>query len=137
MRILFFIVLAVLFLGVLFFLFRLPSTLEEEVQKAQSEKQQTSPTQAQTSEQAVSLVIKGGEVISGNEVINLTEGDTVILTVTSDVDDELHVHGYDDLIPVKKDIQVQHTLKADITGRFPIELHNTEKEIAVLEVQPK
>jgi FtsP/CotA-like multicopper oxidase with cupredoxin domain len=127
MRILFFIVLAVLFLGVLFFLFRLPSTLEEEVQKAQSE----------TSEQAVSLVIKGGEVISGNEVINLTEGDTVILTVTSDVDDELHVHGYDDLIPVKKDIQVQHTLKADITGRFPIELHNTEKEIAVLEVQPK
>lgn len=126
---------SILILGGLFFFLR-PKTAKQPVVKNTESVTVFSSTPS-TSDKLISLVVKNNSLASGESIIKLTEGDNLILTVTSDADDELHIHGYDKEIKLQKDAPIQIMLKANITGRFPIELHNTETEIAVLEVQPK
>jgi hypothetical protein len=56
--------------------------------------------------------------------------------VTSDVADEIHVHGYD----VHKDVEAGGSVTFDfpgkIDGRFVVELENAGEQIAQLEVTP-
>jgi heme/copper-type cytochrome/quinol oxidase subunit 2 len=55
--------------------------------------------------------------------------------VTSDVDDVLHVHGFD----VEEPLEAGHTttveLTADQPGVFEVETHETELELLQLEVR--
>lgn len=94
------------------------------------------PSKSGSSDKLITLVIKNNNLFSGENVITLSEGDNLILTVTSDTDDALHIHGYDKEVELQKGVPIQVMLKANLTGRFPIELHTAETEIAVLEVQP-
>ena len=86
---------------------------------------------------AFSLVVKNCEVVSGDTVISLYEGQTLVLTVTTDTDDELHIHGYDKTAVLQKDTPATVSFTTDLTGRYPIELHGSGLEIDVLEIQPK
>lgn len=135
MRIILFISIGIIALGILFFLFRPQPKLQPVANN--NESVTTIPSKPGSSDNLASLVIKNNQLFSGDSVIKLTEGDSLILTVTSDADDELHIHGYDKEVPLQKDTPTQVMLTANLTGRFPIELHNTETEIAVLEVQTK
>ncbi|MFI6262575.1 hypothetical protein [Micromonospora sp. NPDC051006] len=58
--------------------------------------------------------------------ITVAKGDLVRITVTSDVPDELHVHGYDlgARLPAGKAGSVE--FRADRTGLFEVETHETE-----------
>jgi hypothetical protein len=78
-------------------------------------------------------LLEGGDVTK----LRFTEGETVRFRVTSDVDEEVHVHGYD----IAKDIPAGETVtmsfKADITGIFEIEYEHAGEQIGQLRVDPK
>jgi heme/copper-type cytochrome/quinol oxidase subunit 2 len=75
---------------------------------------------------------------SSGEVTDLEfkEGDTVRFRVTSDVADEVHVHGYDLMKDVEPGQTVTFSFPASITGIFEVELEDAGKQIAQLRVDP-
>jgi hypothetical protein len=68
--------------------------------------------------------------------LRFTEGETIRFRVRSDVDEEIHVHGYDvtKAIPAGRTTNV--TFPAEITGIFEIEFHGSGEHIAQLRVDP-
>jgi copper(I)-binding protein len=82
------------------------------------------------------ITVTGGKPQGGIAKIKVSKGDTIRLAVTSDVADEIHIHGYD----LKKDVPaggtVRFTWKATIDGNFEIELENRKEQIASLTVEP-
>lgn len=83
----------------------------------------------------VNLEIHSGEMKPAE--ISAQQGDRVTLKVSSDQAVEFHVHGYDLEKEVKPGNPVNLSFKADLTGRFPVEDHNTEKELGTLTVRPR
>lgn len=73
----------------------------------------------------VTVEIADGKVNPPPSGVNVTKGTTVALTVTSDVPDELHVHGYDlegALVPGEPR---RLEFIADQTGSFDVETHES------------
>ncbi len=60
---------------------------------------------------------------------------TVQLVVTSDIADEVHLHGYDKHVDVTAGGTATLTFKASIPGVFEVELENTTLTITHLQVQ--
>jgi hypothetical protein len=71
------------------------------------------------------------------EEISVNQGDTVTLRVSTDEPTELHVHGYDVEQEVEPGREAEIDFEADLTGRFEIEDHESEKELGVLQVRPR
>ena len=78
------------------------------------------------------VLLKAGQ----EKALNYEEGETVRFRVTSDVDEEIHVHGYDITKAVPAGETVPVSFKADITGIFEIEFHNSGALLAQLKVVP-
>ncbi|HMT04103.1 MAG TPA: hypothetical protein PKD76_01005 [Solirubrobacterales bacterium] len=82
------------------------------------------------------VVVKNGEPRDGVVDLNFDQGETIRFTVKSDVEDEVHVHGYD----VSKEVLAGGTAKfsfpAEITGVFEVELEHSAVPIANLQVNP-
>jgi plastocyanin len=85
---------------------------------------------------SASIVVKGGKPVGGVREISVNKGDPVRFSVTSDVADEVHVHGYDFHKDVAKGGSVSFSFKARIDGVFVIELERRAEQIASLKVQP-
>lgn len=83
------------------------------------------------------LVLENGKLVSGPEIVTVTEGDTVTFEITADADEEFHLHGYDKIVTLEAGVTQTLSFQADITGRFPYELEQAGSEIGVLEVSPK
>jgi Cupredoxin-like domain len=79
--------------------------------------------------------IKDGEM--SPEEISVHQGDTVTLRVSTDEPTELHVHGYDVEQQIKADGETEIDFEADLTGRFEIEDHESEKDLGALQVRPR
>jgi len=86
---------------------------------------------------AFDLVIKGGRLVEGPTVIQVHQGDDVIIRLLSDAADELHLHGYDLHIKTKPGQTVSLQFTAAKTGRFGYELHHAKAELGALEVYPQ
>lgn len=84
----------------------------------------------------VRIVIRGGKPVGGIAHINVNKGDRVRFTVTSDVADEVHVHGYDLHKDVAKGGTVSFDFPATIDGDFEAELESRKEQILALAVQP-
>ncbi len=69
--------------------------------------------------------------------VSVREGDRVTVNVTSDRPVEIHVHGYDLEQEVEPGETADLSFEADLTGRFPMEDHETEAELGVLIVEPR
>jgi Cupredoxin-like domain len=78
--------------------------------------------------------VKGGKM--SPDEISVDEGDTVTLHVSTDNSMELHVHGYDMEQEVEPGQESTLRFKADLTGRFEIEDHESERALGVLQVRP-
>ncbi|MEN0069657.1 MAG: hypothetical protein AAGC63_01485 [Propionicimonas sp.] len=63
------------------------------------------------------------------------KGDTVEFVITSDRDDEIHVHGVDLEIPVAAGETVTEQVVMEATGRFEVESHHPELLIVQLIVR--
>ena len=71
------------------------------------------------------------------EEVSVREGDRVNLSFTADGPVEIHVHGYDLEREVEPREATELSFGADLTGRFPIENHETQAELGVLVVEPR
>jgi hypothetical protein len=61
-------------------------------------------------------------------------GQTVILRLLSDTDQEYHVHGYDIETPAAAGVEATMEFTADQAGDFEVESHTTEAVLAILQV---
>ena len=72
------------------------------------------------------LAIRGGVPEGGVSTIKAERGETVVLVVTSDAPDEIHVHGYDITRNPGPGKPARFRFKADVEGVFEIESHLAE-----------
>jgi FtsP/CotA-like multicopper oxidase with cupredoxin domain len=92
------------------------------------------PAEGDTS---VEIKVHHGRLVAGPAVIKLKQGDRVTLRVTSDSNDELHVHGYDLHLNLIAGQQAQLSFTADHSGRFEYELHHAHTDLGAFEVYPR
>jgi hypothetical protein len=78
--------------------------------------------------------VSGGKVQGGLQTKDVTAGSEVTLNVTSDVADEIHVHGYDEKADVEGGGTATITFTADIPGQFEVELEGAHLKLVVLRV---
>lgn len=128
-------ILLVVLIG-LFYLLKPKSTILPAHTPSPSSESTTSARPA-SNVKAFDLVVKNKKLVSGPETIQVTEGDQVIINITSDEDEELHLHGYDKSVDLEASKAAQLTFTANLTGRFVYELEKSKTEIGALEVQPK
>ena len=84
----------------------------------------------------INYVVVGGQPQGGIARDSVAQGRNVVITVTSDVADEVHLHGYDLSADVAPGAPATIRFTADAPGRFEIELENSGVQIAELEVRP-
>ena len=80
--------------------------------------------------------VSNGEPMGGVTKIKVRKGDTVRLVVTSDVPEEVHLHGYDISRDVGKGKPARFRFEAKLEGVFEVELEQLGVPIASLEVRP-
>ena len=83
---------------------------------------------------AIRITVKGGRPVGGIQRPKLSLGDDAIIYVTSDVADEVHLHGYDLTQNVAPGMRAELPVHATIPGRFEIELENSGVQLAELTV---
>jgi plastocyanin len=82
----------------------------------------------------IKVAITGGRVVPRPSVHKVAEGRTVRIIVTSDEDDELHVHGYDLPAELKAGRPATIEFTADQAGRFEVETHERGLQLFQLQV---
>lgn len=91
-----------------------------------------------TFDQAAVLIVAtvaNGKITPNTQTIQAKQGQKVMITVTSDEADELHVHGYDKEVELQAGKPGSVTFTADTKGTFEIETHESGKLVAKLIVQ--
>ena len=91
--------------------------------------------------EVTAIRIRGGEVVGGPAEIKAKNGDTVVIVVSADAPDDIHLHGYDIEKKAAPGRPARFRVKADIEGSFEMESHvaedaGREPTIARLNVEP-
>ncbi len=94
------------------------------------------PESTQPAPKEFTLNIVGKKLVSGVELLSVKKGDTVLIHITNDADEEFHLHGYDKHIDLEAGKQGDLQFVADTAGRFPAELEGSKTDIITLEVLP-
>jgi len=86
--------------------------------------------------------IRGGEVAGGPAEIKAKKGDTVVIVVSTEAPDDIHLHGYDIEKKVAPGQPARFQFKANLEGEFEIESHVAEDAgrdplVATLVVEPR
>lgn len=99
----------------------------------------TAPTgggdEAPAADQVVEVEVRDGEPVGGVRRAEVELGASVVVRVTSDVADEVHVHGYDRFAEVEAGGTAEVAFDAEIPGIFEVELEGRGLEILELEVR--
>lgn len=82
----------------------------------------TTPRSTSTTSPSIDVEFSGATV-AGPDLFEVGLGETVDVWVLSDVDDEMHVHGYDLFFDLQAGVPFQLTFPADIPGIFEVEVH--------------
>lgn len=80
------------------------------------------------------VTFAGGEVSGVEGRVDVEKGEQLVLRITSDVEEEIHVHGYDlyaDLVPGQT---AQLAFTADLPGSYEVELHDAGRPLFQLRV---
>ena len=94
------------------------------------------PTTATQPEAVRVEVVYVDGVVETERRASVPLGETVVLTVQADVEDEVHVHGYDLYADVGPDMTGTVEFVADIPGIFEVELESSHALLVELEVAP-
>ena len=92
------------------------------------------PVDDEGDEGVIEISVAGGEVTGGGRH-EVPLGATVVLRVTSDAADEVHVHGYDLYLDLAPGEPAELTFEATIPGVFEAELHDSGIVLAELQIQ--
>ena len=82
------------------------------------------------------IAVRNGAPVGGVAELVFDAGDQVRFRVSSNVADEVHVHGYDVSEEVPAGGSATFSFPADIEGIFEVELHESEEQIAELRIEP-
>jgi plastocyanin len=98
----------------------------------------TSTTAAQpaittTTMSPIDVELTDGEVF-GPATFSVAVGDTVDIWVLSDVDDEMHVHGYELVHQLEAGVPFHLSFLADVPGIFEVEVHTGHTLLFKVEV---
>lgn len=93
----------------------------------------TTSTPPESEGTLIDLSVSGGEVQGGGRT-PVPLGDEVTIRVTSDVDDHVHLHGYDVLVDVVAGQPAELVFTADIPGVFEVELEDARILLVELEI---
>jgi hypothetical protein len=97
---------------------------------------QTTTTETTPATKTIAIKVAGGKVVGGLVHETIDKDAKVTLVVTSDVSDEVHLHGYDKMVDVTPQKPGRLVFVASIPGRFEVELEDRALPIADLEVRP-
>ena len=106
-----------------------PGDRAAETTPAEVTEEQTAPTATAPSAPppaADEIVLKAGKPEGGVQRIVVKKGDTLRLLVSSDGNDEIHLHGYDITRKAAPGKPARFRFKADVEGVFEIESHTAE-----------
>lgn len=112
-----------------------PATWAHEGEKHKTAAESVTPD-LKTTQASIHIEVKDGWVVSGPEVVKVSQGNDVLITITSDQADELHLHGYDITVALKANTPATLSFTAKYPGRFGYELHHAHREIGAIEVHP-
>ena len=76
----------------------------------------------------------GGQVTGVDQRVPVPLGGTVVLRVTSDVAEEIHVHGYDVVFDLAPGVTAERTFTADQPGSWEVELHDAGRPLFQMRV---
>jgi FtsP/CotA-like multicopper oxidase with cupredoxin domain len=98
-----------------------------QTQETTSTGTETDATTEQPAEPAVTRInVKDGVIDGDVKSIEVAKGDTVRIVVTSNVDDEIHLHGYDIEKEAGPGKPARFKFKATLEGAFELESHAAE-----------
>jgi hypothetical protein len=84
----------------------------------------------------VRIVVKGGKPVGGVRSVTVAKGRRVVLTVTADVSDHVHLHGYDVMRDVAPGKPARFAFRATIVGTVEVELEDSGVPLARITTQP-
>ena len=113
-----------------------PTTTEETPTTTEDGGTTTQTTTGAADGQTIRIRVVGGLPQGGIQRPSVKQGEHVTLVVTSDVADEIHLHGYDISADAAPGSPARLSFNAKIPGRFEIELENRGVQIAELTVEP-
>lgn len=96
----------------------------------------TATTPARTAPEIPVVRTRGGAPVGDVKTLKFKRGERIRFRVTSDVAEEVHVHGYDISRQVPAGGSVTLSFDGDIDGEFEVELHGSHRQIATIEVRP-
>jgi hypothetical protein len=93
------------------------------------------PTTTADSTPTIEVTVVGGKPQGGVRREQVKTGETLVLRVTADVADEVHLHGYDKSADVAPGKPAEIRFTADIPGVFEVELEQRKQKLIELEVR--
>jgi hypothetical protein len=84
----------------------------------------------------VRIMVRGGKPVGGVRRVAVAKGRRVVLTVSSDVSDEVHLHGYDVMRDVAPGKPARLAFRATIVGTVEVELEHSGVPLARITTQP-
>jgi heme/copper-type cytochrome/quinol oxidase subunit 2 len=84
----------------------------------------------------VRITVRGGKPVGGIRQITVAEGRRVVLIVTSDVADHVHLHGYDVMRDVAPGKPARLSFRATIVGTAEVELEDRRVPLARVTTKP-
>ncbi len=82
----------------------------------------------------VRVSVVRGRVVTASRTVKVRRGATVVVTVTSDIADEFHLHGYDRELELAAGRPGTLRLVASVPGVFEAELHHSGARLFELQV---
>lgn len=96
----------------------------------------TTTTGAEQGPTTIRIVVRGGKIQGGLSHPKVKQGSRVVIRVSADVSDEVHLHGYDIARDVGPGAPAVIAFTATLPGRFEAELESRKQQILELEVEP-
>jgi hypothetical protein len=84
----------------------------------------------------VRIVVKGGKPVGGVRRVTVAKGRRIVLTVSADVSDHVHLHGYDVMRDVAPGKPARLAFRATIVGTVEVELEDSGVPLARITTQP-
>ncbi|HEU4972122.1 MAG TPA: hypothetical protein VFT35_09420 [Gaiellaceae bacterium] len=112
------------------------TTTEQTTTTTETTTEETTTTTEAEEPTEVKIVVVNGAPKGGIVRQTVDKNDQVVLVVTSDVADEIHLHGYDKAKDVTAGGTIRLPFKATIPGRFEAELESRGVQIAEITVEP-
>jgi hypothetical protein len=111
-------------------------TTTEDTTTEETTTEETTTTEPADQPQRIVVRVENGEPVGGAQDYEIEQEKQVVFIVRADVEDEVHIHGYDLRADVAPNQQAKITFTADDPGEFEVELEQRVVPIAQLIVSP-